>query len=256
MEYIIAVVILVAGGAHILGFPVLVWNSVGSLIFGVRNFHAASFWIYLCEFLTVYLIPLNIVLYRKVRTDRPFLLAGGSLVTLALLVVGFITMRNTIIQGRQGIQTYDEWKASILSACQSYPVNASPTGGSLPAIDRVWVEAPFKITYVDREEFTFLQTYSTPAQWNSAVHVISLIEETYADSGYEYVDSTGLTSGVRAVRYTWFVSICDLQTKQRINTTLVGPEPPAKLTSSQNGGVYGIQPNAEYDAWVATLTGK
>lgn len=254
MEIIQGILILAAGVAIFLGFPILFWNTVAVVFFGVRDFHATSIWIYLCEFLTVYLIPLIIILLRKVK-DNPIVVSVASLVSLVLLVFGFITLRNTINLGRQDQQIYDQWKASILSLCESYPVNAHPAQGEVPNVDRVWFFE--HATYSDRDESAFLETYSTPADWNAAVHTIALIFGNYVDSGYEYVDQkTGITTGVRAVRYTWSVSVCDLQNKQRINTTLVGPEPPETITFSQSGGVYGIQPYDQYDAWVATLTGK
>lgn len=250
MDFIIGLMI-------ILGIPVIAWYLLG-LLFGVKDFYPTSIWTYLCELLSVYTILVWIYLARKKKIERTLRMGLAFAASLIALVFSLIYLGKGIASAGDYQQRYIQWKDTILATCRSFPVDPSPVPGSLASVDQVWNMTAGKFDDITSELQNFLRTYRTPAEWENTLRVVAIIDETYQVTGSYYVDSvlSNSPTGLRAVRYTWDVTICDRDNQRLFEKVFDGPEPPEKLTTSETAGDVGIRPTADYQAWVALLVGK
>ncbi len=236
-------------------FSLLLWEGIAWLE-GIQRGLLSSLWGSLAMLAFLPLVFVCSEAYGAFRKNhRPQMLAA-VLVCLALAATSAVYAGLNIANLRTGDASFAEWKAAVTARCQSLPKPAT-TSAAVQIEQPIWM---LKNGTFDPESADQQLREKTAAERDSLVQVIALVDEKrYVQGDYVSADWMKTQTGIVAVQYTWFASLCDLkQGRILAEKGFVGPPPPdtAGYVSSNKPEAIGTRPVADYQAWLSTMTGK
>ncbi len=188
---------------------------------------------------------------RTAQKNDPVLVGIFTGVVLIAIIACIFFAGREIARDARHKRDYQDWRDSITAACRSFR-EETPPAARQPIQEH--------ILQVYNGQYPLVPETppgSTPAEWDQAVRFVAVVNEIYEPTGHEYVDEkSNYKLGIRAVKYTFNVRVCDMKEQSLVAaTTIVGPPPPETVPRPINAsnGVYGILPFDELDAWLASL---
>jgi uncharacterized membrane protein len=161
-----------------LAIPIIVWMVLG-LIIGIGEYGPSSFWVYACEFTSVYLFPLGLILYNKIKKRNQVLATISMVVSFILIIPSVIYIRNDISSVKAKQQTFTLWENSLLTTCQSFGGGFLPSNAEIKIKEQIWMVTNGRFGENDKDQLLFKE----PEEWNSIVQAIAMIDESYRETG-------------------------------------------------------------------------
>lgn len=222
-----------------------------------------SFILLVCKWLTLFLVLIfGVSLFELIKErKRDWKHYAGVIGSVALLLPSVFYIINDISSARENYfnstQSFMNWEDSVYKSINTIPEDSKQSSVGLWPDDRIWMMINGRFINNDKDELLL----KTQEERTIVVQSIALIDESYQETGMQYAADRFLYkqgTGIRAVKYTWHVSIRDLKGRHVLaEKVFIGPEPPKTISiNTITEDVFGIRPIIEYKAWLKTLTAK